>query len=77
MGIFSKLLASLVHFMGSKEMETTVPNTANQLRTGCGAKAGMLWTTVLTIHISHPVISISLDYLKSTRLARILQQMPT
>jgi len=32
MGIFSKLLASLVHLVGSKEMETTVPNTANQLR---------------------------------------------
>ena len=31
MGIFSKLLVSLVHFMGSKEMETTVPNIANQL----------------------------------------------
>jgi hypothetical protein len=76
MGIFSKLLVSLVHFMGSKEMETTVPYTAN-CTIGCGAKAGMLWTTVLTIHISHPVISISLDNLKSSRLARILQQMPT
>jgi len=30
-GIFSKLVASIKHLIGNKEMETTVPNTANQM----------------------------------------------
>ena len=57
----------------SKEMEVVLPT---RLVTGYSAKAGKLRTTVLTVPLLYSVTSISLNPLRSNKLARHLQQMP-
>lgn len=65
-----QLLVNQVLFEGPKRRKPT------RLVTGYGAVAGKLWTTFVIVLILCPVISICLDALRSTWLARDLQQMP-
>jgi len=61
---------SVVLLEGPKRLKPT------RLVTGYGAVAGKLWTTSITVPIFCPMISIYLDALRRTWLARDLQQMP-
>jgi hypothetical protein len=66
-----------VFLQRSKAMEIPGPHPTTRYVNGYDTMTRQFWTTLLTVLISNPVISISLNPKRSTWLASDLQQIPT